>query len=66
MRFYNMYDDEASYYHKGQKYNISLEEGFISKEDFNDYISKYKKVDFGVVVIDRIEDDILYFYCDQV
>ena len=66
MRFYNMYDDEAYYYIKRKRHNISLKEGFVSQEDLNDYLSKYKRISLGAIVMDRIEDDILYFYCDEV
>lgn len=67
MKFYHMYANSDEYYEDGVKKTVSLRQGEVSLEEFQEYCEIFtKKVDYSVLGIDRIENDTLYFYSDVV
>ena len=67
MKFYHMYANSDRYYDEnGVERIVSLRQGEVSVEEFQEYCEIFKKVDFSVIGIDRIENDTLYFYSDIV
>ena len=67
MKFYHMSANSDEYYEDGVKKTVSLRQGEVSLEEFQEYCEIFtKKVDYSVLGIDRIENDTLYFYSDIV
>ena len=67
MKFYHMSANSDSYYEDGVKKTVSLRQGEVTFEEFQEYCKIFtKKVDYAVLGIDRIENDTLYFYSDIV
>jgi hypothetical protein len=67
MKFYHMYESSDNYYEDGVKKTVSLRQGEVTLEEFQEYCEIFtKKVDYAVLGIDRIENDTLYFYSDIV
>jgi hypothetical protein len=62
-----MYESSDNYYEDGVKKTVSLRQGEVTLEEFQEYCEIFtKKVDYAVLGIDRIENDTLYFYSDIV
>jgi hypothetical protein len=60
-----MYDSSDDYYEDGVRKTISLRQGEVTLEEFQEYCEIFtNKVDYSVLGIDRIENDTLYFYSD--
>ena len=67
MKFYHMNSNTDSYYEDGIKKTVSLRQGEVSLEEFQEYCNIFNnKVSYSVLAIDRIENDTLYFYSDIV
>lgn len=67
MKFYHMFANSDDYYENGVKKTVSLRQGEVTSEEFQEYCEIFtKKVDCAVLGIDRIENDTLYFYSDIV
>ena len=67
MKFYHMNSNTDAYYENGVKKTVSLRQGEVSFEEFQEYCDIFtNKVDYSVLAIDRIENDTLYFYSDIV
>ena len=67
MKFYHMFANSDNYYEDGVKKTVSLRQGEVTLEEFQEYCEIFtKKVDYSVLGIDRIENDTLYFYSDIV
>ena len=67
MKFYHMSANSDEYYEDGVKKTVSLRQGEVSLEEFQEYCEIFtKKVDYSILGIDRIENDTLYFYSDIV
>ena len=67
MKFYHISANSDEYYEDGVKKTVSLRQGEVSSEEFQEYCEIFtKKVDYSVLGIDRIENDTLYFYSDIV
>lgn len=67
MKFYHLLSADNTYYENGVKKTISLRQGEVSLEEFQEYCEIFtNKVDFAILGIDRIENDTLYFYSDIV
>ena len=67
MKFYHMFANSDDYYEDGVKKTVSLRQGEVTLEEFQEYCEIFtKKVDYSVLGIDRIENDTLYFYSNIV
>jgi hypothetical protein len=62
-----MNESNDNYYEDGVKKTVSLRQGEVTLEEFQEYCEIFtKKVDYAVLGIDHIENDTLYFYSDIV
>lgn len=67
MKFYHMSANSDDYYEDGVKKTVSLRQGEVTLEEFQEYCEIFtNKVGYAVLGIDRIENDTLYFYSDIV
>lgn len=67
MKFYHMFANSDYYYEDGVKKTVSLRQGEVTLEEFQEYCEIFtKKVDYAILGINRIENDTLYFYSDIV
>ena len=61
----NENNDYNTYYENGVKKTVYLRHGEVSLEEFQEYCKIFnEKVDFSAIIIDRIENDTLYFCSD--
>ena len=67
MKLYHMNASTDTYYEDGVEKTVSLRQGEVSLEEFQEYCDIFNnKVDYAVLAIDRIENDTIYFYSDIV
>lgn len=65
MKFYHMFSNSDDYYEDGVQKTVSLRQGEVSLKELQEYCEIFtNKVDYSVLVIDRIENDTIYFYSD--
>ena len=68
MKLYNISDIKEKYYDDNtQSYKtVFLKQGEVSQKDFQVFQEEFKNVSFGIIYIEKVENDTVYFGIDIV